>query len=76
MIPRDTSPKAFNAQIERLRQMTGEQRLCIARDLSAMTRRLMQRRLESEHPGWSAEELRREMLRILYPELAGRMAMR
>jgi hypothetical protein len=76
MIPRDTSAKVFNEQIERLRRMTGEQRLRIARDLTEMTRRLMLTRLRTEHPDWGTEELRREMRRILYPELAARMASR
>jgi hypothetical protein len=76
VIPRDTNPKAFNEQIKRLRQMTGEQRLRIAHDLSAMTRRLMVSRLQTEHPDWGAEQLRAEMRRILYPELAARMSSR
>jgi hypothetical protein len=76
MIPRDTSAKVFNEQIERLRRMTGEQRLRIARDLSEMTRKLMLSRLRTEHPDWTAEDLRLEMRRILYPELAARIAAR
>jgi hypothetical protein len=47
------------------RGMTPARRLQVASDLYASARRMLMSHLQVEHPGWSAEEVRREAVRRL-----------
>ena len=60
---RDTSPEAARIQIDVQRRLTGEQRLRAAFEMSMLARDLLLARLRGQYPEWSAEELKRELLR-------------
>jgi hypothetical protein len=62
----DTSPEAARVQIEILRNMTGEQRLKIVFKLTDFMRRMALSRIRSEHPEWTAWQVKRELLRIAF----------
>ena len=61
---RDTSPEAARIQIDVQRRLTGEQRLRAAFEMSMLARDLLLARLRRQYPEWSAEELKRELLRF------------
>jgi hypothetical protein len=62
----DTSPEAVEVQHEIFRRITGERRLRLALELSDFARELSLSRIRSEHPDWSAWEVKRELLRISF----------
>ena len=62
----DTSPEAAAIQASIIRNMTGEQRLMLALDMSLMARELALTRLRLQHPDWSEWELKRELLRYAF----------
>jgi hypothetical protein len=65
-MPSDTSPDAAAIQQEIFRRMTPEQRLRIALELSEEMRNIALSGLRSRQPELTEEELKREMLRIMY----------
>ena len=65
-MPSDTSPEAAAIQQEIFRRMTPEQRLRIALELSEEMRNIALSGLRSRQPELTEEELKREMLRIMY----------
>ena len=62
----DTSPDVERLRIERLRRMTGEERIRIAFRLSDFTRRAAASRIRSEHPDWTDRQVKRELVRISF----------
>lgn len=66
MSPSDTSAEAAAIQTEIYRQMSGEQRLKVAFELSDFLRRMSMSRIRSEHPEWSDWQVKRELLRITF----------
>jgi hypothetical protein len=69
MIPRDTSPKAYAAQLEAYRRMTPDESIQIAMELSDTVRGLALDRLRKAHPDWSDRQLYLQLVREIYPEL-------
>lgn len=62
----DTAPDVERLRIERLKQMTGEQRAAIAFELTNFTRRVTVSRIQAEHPDWTDAQVKRELLRIAF----------
>ena len=52
--------------LQRLREMSGEQRLKIAADLSSTVLQIAKTAIANEHPEWSSSQIQRELLRRLY----------
>jgi hypothetical protein len=63
----DTSPAAASLQLEILRGLPAERRLGLAVEMSLAARDLLVARLRSEHPDWSADQLRLGALRLTLP---------
>ena len=66
----DTTPEALASQADLLRGMTGPERLMIALDMSLFVRELAATRLRLEHPAWSAEDIKMELLRYAFAGLS------
>ena len=66
MTPADTSADAAAVQHEIFRRMTTAQRLRMALEMSESMRSVALAGLRSRRPELSAEELSRELLRIMY----------
>lgn len=62
----DTHPKVEALQLERLRSMTGEQRLLMGIDISDLSRSLMKAGIKREHPNWSEKQVMRELIRLAF----------
>jgi hypothetical protein len=62
----DTSPEARRIQANIHRNMTGEERLKLAVEMSLMARELALTRIRLEHPEWSERECKLELLRIAF----------
>jgi hypothetical protein len=62
----DTSPEVERLRIERLRRMTGEERIRIAFRLTDFTRRAAASRIRAEHPDWTERQVKRELVRISF----------
>ena len=66
---RDTSPEAEDIQLRLQREMTGEQRLRLAFELSDLTQEMTRAGIRRDHPAWSEGEVIREWLRqCFYPK--------
>ena len=59
----DTSPEAAAVQLEILRQMTGEQRMMLAYEMSMFVRDLAKEGIRRQHPDWTPAQVDREWLR-------------
>jgi hypothetical protein len=66
----DTSPSAAAAQNRILRELPPARRFLLALDMSLAARALLEARLHAEHPGWSAAQIRREVLQLNFPGVA------
>jgi len=62
----DTSPEAAAVQAEIIRRMTGEERLLLALEMSVAAKELTASRIRHDHPDWSEDEVRREVLRYAF----------
>jgi hypothetical protein len=62
----DTTPNAQRIQLKILREMSGEQRLLTALEMSDLTRALARERIRNEHPDWTENQIIRELLRIAF----------
>jgi hypothetical protein len=65
-MPFDTHPEAAAIQQEIIRRMTTAQRLRLALEMSESMRNVALAGLRSRQPELSADELSRELLRIMY----------
>jgi len=63
---RDTSPEAAAIQTTVLRNLTGEQRLEIAVEMSLLARELSRTRFRQSNPHWTEDEINRELLRYSF----------
>lgn len=63
---RDTSPEALEVQLKAQREMTGEQRLLLALDMSLFARDLARARIRQDHPEWNESQVTRELLRLAF----------
>jgi len=59
----DASPDVPD-QLEIYREMTGEQRLLLALEMSMRTKELTKAKIREEYPEWSEEQVARELLRL------------
>jgi len=65
----DTSPEARAEQLRVQQSLSGEQRLLLAFEMSALARQLNRERIRREHPAWSEEQILHELLRLaFFPE--------
>jgi hypothetical protein len=62
----DTTPEAKAIQEEALRNMTGEQRLLLAWDMSLFARDLARAGIRDAHPEWTDAQVARELLRLAF----------
>lgn len=62
----DTTPEAQEVWMRMERSLTGEQRLRRALELSDLVREFTKAGIRSEHPDWSEEQIKRELLRIAF----------
>jgi hypothetical protein len=62
----DTTSKARVIQEQVLRNMTGEQRLLLAWDMSLFARELARAGIRQEHPDWTEAQVIRELLRLAF----------
>jgi Rv0078B-related antitoxin len=62
----DTTPEARAIQERILREMSGEQRLLLAWDMSLFARELARTCIRQEHPQWSDAQVARELLRLAF----------
>jgi len=62
----DTTPEAKAIQEEELRNMTGEQRLLLAWDMSLFARDLARAGIRDAHPEWTDAQVARELLRLAF----------
>ena len=62
----DTTPEAKAIQERILRNMTGEQRLLLAWDMSLFARELARAGIRKDHPDWSEAQVARELLRLAF----------
>lgn len=69
---RDTSPAAAARYAELLRKLEPSQRLRASMALSRATRRLAEAGVRGRHPTATEEEVRRELVALLYGEEAAR----
>jgi hypothetical protein len=62
--PRDFEfERSLPAQIEATRRLGGTGRLAMVRDLNSAVRKLMAAKVVEEHPGWTPDEVGREVVR-------------
>ena len=59
----DTSPAARALQLQIQRNMTGEQRLVLAYEMSMFVRDLARAGVRQEHPEWPETQVERELIR-------------
>ena len=62
----DTTPEARAIQEQILRNMTGEQRLLLAWDMSLFARDLARVGIRNDHPDWTKAQVARELLRLAF----------
>jgi hypothetical protein len=62
----DTSSAAQAVQLRILGEMSGEQRILLALEMSLFARELAAVRVRQEHPEWSEAEIARELLRLAF----------
>lgn len=62
----DTSPTAQAIQLQIQREMSGEQRLLLAFEMSMFARELATAQIRSEHPEWVETQVARELLRLAF----------
>jgi hypothetical protein len=65
-MPFDTSPEAEAIQLEVFRRMTPAQRIEMALEMSESIRNVSLSGLRQRHPELNEQELRRELLRLMY----------
>jgi catalase len=62
----DTSREAFEHQAELYRRMTHQQRSSLALEMSEDVRQIAREGIQQRHPGYSAEDVRRALVALLY----------
>ena len=62
----DTTAAADAVQREALQRLTGARRLALAMDMSDFARELATARLRTEHPDWSDDRVKLELLRYAF----------
>ena len=65
-MPSDTTPEAAAVQQDIFRHLTTEQRLRMALEMSESMREIALAGLRSRRPDLTADELSRELIRIMY----------
>lgn len=64
----DTSKEAEQKQIEVLRRMTPSERFQHGLDLTATSRDLLEQGVRHRHPGYTEDEVRLAVIRLILPE--------
>lgn len=62
----DTTAEAKAVQEQILGNMTGEQRLLLAWEMSLFARELARAGIRQDHPDWTEAEVSRELLRLTF----------
>jgi hypothetical protein len=68
--PADTTREAWEAQIEMLRAMTGEQRVGIALRLTRLARDASRAGIRARHPEYADDQVHRAFFRMLHGDEA------
>ncbi len=63
--PKDTDRAAYETQIAVLRRLGPEGRLAQTLELSRLSRELMEEGVRLRHPDWTADQVRREAIRLV-----------
>ena len=66
LIPHDTSPEAFRAQLAVWQRLGPEGRVKLAGSISQSARYIAREGIRARHPEYSDEQLQRALLRLLY----------
>jgi hypothetical protein len=64
----DTTNDAEQVQLAILRRMSSSERLELALDLTATSRKLLAEGVRQRHPGYTSDEVRLAVIRLLIPE--------
>ena len=62
----DTTAEAKAVQEQILRNLTGEQRLLLAWEMSLFARELARAGIRQDHPDWTEAQVARELLRLAF----------
>jgi hypothetical protein len=62
----DTHPKIQEMHDRMIMEMTGEQRIRSTLEMCELTRALAKAGVRRRHPEWSAEQVEREFIRLLF----------
>jgi len=62
----DTSREAEKVQLQIQRNMSGEQRILLAFEMSLFARELARARIQHDHPDWDDTRINRELLRLAF----------
>lgn len=62
----DTSPEIEAMQARIVHELSGEQRLLLALDMSYFSRELAKAGIRDRNPGWTEEQVTREFNRLLF----------
>jgi transcriptional regulator of nitric oxide reductase len=62
----DTSPEAQAIQLKVQREMSGEQRMLLAFEMSEFARELARAGIQKDHPEWSEPQVARELLQLAF----------
>jgi len=74
MRPFDTSPEAYEVQLEGYRKMSPGRKLELVFEMSEMARSLMRSGIRMRHPEYSEDQIKRVMVRLMHgDEIARRM---
>jgi len=64
--PADTTPEAWEAQLEFLRRMDGSRRAALAFRLTCLAREASRAGIRVRHPEYAEDEVRRAFFRLLH----------
>ena len=62
----DTTPEAREVQLRIQREMSGEQRILLAFEMSLFARDLAREGIRRDHPEWNETQVARELIRLAF----------
>ena len=69
----DTTPEVERLQLEKLRNMSEENRFLLTFEISESVRAIALDRIQSEHPAWGRTEIVHEYFREQFPDVWARL---
>lgn len=64
MIPRDTTPEAWEVQTQIWRRMSGQEKIELAFEMSENVRQIAAAGVRQRHPGYSDDDVRLAVIRL------------